>query len=472
MKFYILAIGALTSKPYAFTARSWELASSESIDFFDSLGSNIRIDTRGSEIMRILPKINNKVNEEWISDKIRFSYDGLKQQRLNNPMLRVDDKLKNINWLTALNILANKIQSSADLEFILGNFTDLETQVVLKMLSKTIGARVYLNDLSVKNIDFQQNYLLNTSVENLSKIDVFFLIGSNLRFENPVLNLKLRKRVNEGAIVFTFGNNSVLDYPTINLGDSIKDLLYILEGKHPLASKLLKSKNPLVLVGAAVEQRTDAISFFSAIKVLEKYLGIGVVSSLVVEAGKLNAFELNFLSSANVLNKVSVAKVIYILASDNIQLDKNILNFIVYQGHHGDHIAAIADLVLPSATPFEKTATYVNLNGVYQTTKFVYAPPGNSRTDWKILKALADVMGIGLEINNSNDLRKILSRYLTENKRLSVFGAIDKSSSSKIFNIGLSSHIEDYYLNDNILRSSYIMALCSNRFNKRINFNK
>jgi len=472
MIFYVLSIGALTSKPYAFTARSWELNSVESIDFFDSLGSNIRIDTRGSEIMRILPKINNRVNEEWISDKIRFSYDGLKQQRLNNPMLRVNGKLENVDWPLALKTLADKIKNLAALEFVLGNFVDLETQVVLKLLAKKVGASVSVNDLSIKNVDFRGNYLLNFSIEDLSKIDIFFLIGCNLRFENPVLNLKIRKRVNEGALVFTFGNNCILDYPTINLGSTVKDLISILEGKHPLAGKLLKSKMPAIFVGAAIEQRIDSNSIFNAVKILENYLCKKCVSSLIVDVAKLNSFELNFLYTSNILYKYDSSKVIYILASDNICLDSNSLNFIVYQGHHGDRIAARADLVLPSATPFEKIATYVNLNGIYQTTKFVYAPPGNSRTDWKILKAIADVSGIGLDVNNIKELRNLTNSLVVENKTASVLALSEKDIVSKIYNNSLAAHIEDYYLNDNILRSSYIMALSSNRFNKKINFNK
>lgn len=468
----ILSIGALTSKPYAFTARSWELNSVESIDFFDSLGSNIRIDTRGSEIMRILPKINNRVNEEWISDKIRFSYDGLKQQRLNNPMLRVNGKLENIDWSVALKTLADKIQTIAALEFVLGNFVDLETQVVLKILARKFGASVSSNDLTIKNVDFRQNYLFNSSVEDLSKIDVFFLIGCNLRFENPVLNLKLRKRVNEGALVFTFGNNSILDYATINLGSSFKDLISILEGKHPLAGKLLKSKMPVILIGAAVGQRIDSNSIFNGIKILENYLNKKCVSSLIVEAAKLNSFELNFLYTSDILKRSYSSKVIYILGSDNICLDSNTSNFVVYQGHHGDRIAAIADLVLPSATPFEKIATYVNLNGIYQTTKFIYAPPGNSRTDWKILKAIADIGGIGLNVNNVKELHDLMNILVVENKGVAAFNLLEKNIISKIYNNGIAAYIEDYYLNDNILRSSYIMALSSNRFNKKINFNK
>jgi NADH dehydrogenase/NADH:ubiquinone oxidoreductase subunit G len=470
MKFYTLAVGALTSKPYAFTARSWELTSSETIDFFDTLGSNIRVDTRGSEIMRILPKINNKINDEWISDKVRFSYDGLKQQRLNNPMLRINGDLVNVNWLTALKFLANKISNVSAVNFIVGNFIDLETQFVLKLLSSRIGGYVSHSDLSARNNDLRNNYLLNTNLDDLSKVDVFLLLGTNLRFENPVLNLKIRKRVMEGASVFTFGNNMNLDYNTINIGNSIGDLIALLEGKHLLARRLLKFKKPLVLIGAGMEHRIDSEALFNAIKILENYLGLNVVSSLIVEVSKLNNLEINSFTKMNSFPKQYNAKMLYILGADNIVIDSDKFDCIVYQGHHGDRIAALADLVLPAVTPYERTGTYLNVNGKYQVTKFIHVPPGNARNDWKIFKALADLLGIGMEVNDMQILRLVMHKSVTEMEQN--FNVLLEKRFNGILNTTLSSHIEDYYMNDSISRSSYIMALCSNRFNKKISFNK
>ena len=264
-------IGALTSKPYAFTARSWELRSVETIDFFDTFASNVRIDTRGSEVMRVLPKINNSLNEEWISDKIRFSYDGFKKQRLYLPLLRNNDtnKLVSSSWKVVFNKLKELFLKNYSFVFILGDFVDLETQLLVKVLSNKLGAKVYNQVLASTNVDFRANYLIN--LRDLDSSDCIFLVGLNLRFEFPVLNIKVRKKYLEGVLVASFGYNVEYNYGILNFGSNIKDLKLIAEGKHLFCRKLVLFKNPLVLVGSSFQIRADGLHFFNFFFLFTKF---------------------------------------------------------------------------------------------------------------------------------------------------------------------------------------------------------
>jgi len=389
MSFDVLKIGALTSKPYAFTARSWELTSVESIDFFDPLCSSIRVDTRGSEIMRILPKVNNKLNEEWISDKVRFSYDGFKRQRLSVPMLRINGKLEFSTWEIVLSKLANYIKTRSkfdSLRFILGDFVDFETQIFVKFMVERFGFDVFFQDLSEFNQDFSHNYLLNSNVESFSKFDVFFLIGSNPRLESPLVNLKIRRRVNEGARVFYFGGNIDLGYKIINLGSDVNDLVRVVEGKHLLSKILINAINPLVIIGSSVFQRNDAKQFYNLLSYLKKFSGIDVAflqnSSARIQGADLNIVNLN--KNNFVKKEIKSANLMYILGADNVIVNKQENDLVVYQGHHGDRIASFADIILPGSTPIEKDSIYFNLEGKIYGTNFIFSPPGNARTDWKI----------------------------------------------------------------------------------------
>ena len=314
-------------------------------------------------------------------------------------------------------------------------------------------------------MDFRHNYFINKEIKDWNNIDFFVLIGVNLRMENPVLSLKLRRRVNEGAVVFNLGPNIDLDYNIVNIGNKIEDILQLVEGKHPLSSRLLKANNPLILLGSAGSQHLD---MHKLVDVLRKYFPKNAVSYLAACAAKLNFFDLGFSST---VNQFSACQILYVLGADNIKLDKT-SSFVIYQGHHGDRTAGLADLILPGCTPFEKIGTYVNVNGVYQMTKFIYNPPGNSRNDWKILRALAESLNVGLCFNNFKELKANLERFLVLNQHAGDFLNIACKQDMKLYNNPMSNYIEDYYLSDNILRSSYVMALSSNRFNKRINFNK
>jgi NADH dehydrogenase/NADH:ubiquinone oxidoreductase subunit G len=480
----VFKIGALTSKPYAFTARSWELNSIESIDFFDALGSNIRVDTRGSEIMRILPKVNNKINEEWISDKVRFSYDGLKRQRLSVPMVRKEGKLQPVSWQIALTTVADYIKSvnNKSLNFILGDFVDFETQIFLKFIAPKFCFNVYSQDLSVFNHDFESNFLLSKPIVEFDKVDLFLLIGANVRLESPILNLRIRKRVNEGAKVFYFGQTIDLAYKYTNLGSSISTLKQLIEGKHSLSKLLLKSKNPLILVGTTISQRCDASTLYSLLRYLTKFTNI-MPSFLHLNSSRINAADLNLINSNTMELQISKSypKLLYFINADNVVVNRNKSDLIVYQGHHGDRVANVADVILPGSAPTEKNSIFINNAGKIQVTKFIFAPPGDSRNDWKILKALSEVLGfeIGIEyglvldILTIGDIHKIVHMYTTfkDKKHSYNFKNLFENNQLKLYNnIPLGSNIENFYLNNSISRSSFTMSLAAKRFIKNVNY--
>lgn len=472
MTIQFFLIGALTSKPYAFTARSWELRSVETIDFFDTFASNIRVDTRGVEVMRILPCINNTINEEWISDKIRFSYDGLKKQRLYVPLLRnfVTNKLENSNWKDVFSKLKSFFLKNYNFVFIIGDFLDLETQLLVKLLNNKLGGKIYNQNFNINRVDFRANYLCDQQI--LENSNCIFLIGLHLRFEFPVLNLKIRRKYNEGAVVASFGYNIEYNYGVMNFGSNIKTLKYFVEGKHLFCKKLVLSTNPLILIGSSFQSRIDAISFFDFFQYFKNF--IKNVFYLQNSVSVLNGNELGLYTNKIEFNINSTNKTVYyVINADNIALDVNLKqsnNFIVYQGHNGDRVANIADIVLPSTNPIEKNGKFINLYGDLQLSKFVLAPYGDARVDWKILKAFSDNLGFSFNLNRISDVHATLKRHTILEKLTKNLYIINNDFISKIYNISSYPVIENFYLNDSITRSSSIMSLASKRLLKNQNF--
>lgn len=478
MNLNVYVIGALTSKPYAFTARSWELTNTESIDFFDAIGSNIRVDTRGAEVMRILPRVNNDINEEWISDKIRFFYDGLKKQRLSVPLIRINNNLEMVSWEVALNKVANLFKQKTS-NFIVGDFVDLETQYFLKLLSMRLGSNVYPQDLVRVVNDFKTEYLLNAPITSIEKADLIFLVAVNTRLEAPIINLRLRKRINEGVKIFSFGYNINYSYRVVNIGSDVKSLRSVVEGKHLLSKIILQSGSPFVLLGSSVLQRLDAKYFINILNSIKHYTK-SIISVLHLSSSKINSAELNLFNYGYMdflPNKetYSEGRLLYVIGADNVSISRNPMDFVVYQGHHGDSVASVADIILPSSTPFEKNGIYLNIEGKCQSSKFIFAPPGNARNDWKILKVLSDILLVRFNkvINNIADVHNNVSMFtnLIHYKSNSIFINLNTGVKySKLFNVPFTSAIGNFYTQDSITRSSYVMALTSKRFNKNINY--
>nr|AGH24330.1 NADH dehydrogenase subunit 11 [Reclinomonas americana ATCC 50283] len=494
-------VGALTSKPYAFTTRSWELQSTESIDVSDGIGSNIRIDVRGSEIMRILPRLNEDVNEEWISDKARFCYDGLKRQRLSNPIIKENGEYKSVSWEKAFNFISENLKqftNKNNLIGVVGNLMDVESILLFKELFNKLGSsNIYLESYTpilkldgtekeeqiFNHADFREDYLLNTSLSKIEESDLCLLVGTNVRLEAPLLNTRLRKRFLQGNFsVSSIGPVTNLTYDVENLGDTLSTLVEISEGRHPFCKKLVKAKKPIIIVGTQILQRSDSSSIINLIKTLCKYSNLNTndwngINYLHASAASVGALDLGigttkrYSESVNNTNTKIEKHFIYLLGADDIKIENADKHFIVYQGHHGDYGANIANVILPGSAYTEKTVTYVNTEGRVQNTKSAFYAPGNAREDWKIIRALSEVLNNKLPYNTIEDIH---SKFMKIAPHLLKIDIIEKSNiiiknksldfKGVIKNTVLKPLVENFYLTNAICRSSQIMAKCSSLY--------
>ena len=495
----ICPVGALTSKPYAFTARSWELQSTESIDVSDGIGSNIRIDVRGSEIMRILPRLNEDVNEEWISDKTRYACDGLKRQRLSSPIIKENGEYKTVSWEKALFYIKENISrivsnNPNNLVGVVGNLADSESILLLKELFSTYKSnRIYhesiTTEISLTNNDSvcdmfstdasRTNYLFNTTLNGIEDIDLCLLVGTNTRKEAPILNVRLRKRFLQGGFkVASIGPKMNLTFDVDSLGNDISTLLAICEGKHPFCKLLKKARKPIIIVGTAILRREDAKHILGALKRLVKSMNMpeNCVNILHSSASIVGALDLgvgrkNLLVHSDAGSSITTEHVVYLLGSDEVRIHNPEKHFIIYQGHHGDYGANIANVILPGSAYTEKTATYVNTEGRVQRTKTVFYAPGEAREDWKIIRALSEVLGKKLPYDTVAD---IYSKFSVVAPHLLDIGSIAGNNNvnaeqkippmGTVVNIPIKPLIDNFYLTDAICRASQTMAKCSSLY--------
>lgn len=496
-------VGALTSKPYAFTARSWELQSTESIDVLDAVGSNIRIDVRGSEIMRVLPRLNEDVNEEWISDKARFSYDGLKRQRLNTPMVRENNTYRDVSWKDAFTYIKNNLDTfpnKNNLIGLVGNLADTETILLFKEFINNLGSdKIYTENttqyLTLSENDKEQpifsvegdrsRYLLNTSLNSVEDSDVCLLIGTNPRMEAPILNIKIRKRYLQGNYkIASIGPSANLTYKYMDLGNSINILKEVCEGKHPFCKHLKNAKKPLIIVGTSILNRKDASTILKIITQISKYTsilsdswnGFNILHTAASSVGALDlGIGLKRVHQVDTKKSLSTRHFIYLLNADEVIIENPDKHFIVYQGHHGDYGANIANVILPATAYTEKTATYVNTEGRVQQTHSAFFAPGDAREDWRIIRALSEVVGNTLPYNTTADIKNrfsIVAPHLLHlgsilNKKEMVnWEKISYTNQNEVIeDVPFKSYINNYYLTNTISRASQIMAKCSSLYN-------
>lgn len=410
-------VGALTSKPYAFTARNWELRSTESVDVSDAQGSNIRVDARGNEVMRIVPVQNDAVNEEWISDKARFQYDGLKRQRLNVPLVSGKEGLQSAQWEEALRAAADalgKVKGN-EISFIAGKLADAETLIAAKDLANRLGC----GNLKVESgfpdldADVRSNYLANTTIAGIELADVVLLIGTNPRAEAPVFNARLRKIFLEGAHVASIGEPADLTYPTEHLGEGPEALAKVLKGA-PILKQLQEAKHPAIIVGPGILNRPDRAAVLQQVhELVEKadvvrddWNGYNVLHD---SASRVAALDLGFLPAA-CASSAPAPKVVYLVGSDDFsEADVPKDAFVIYQGHHGDRGAERADIILPGAAYTEKSATFVNFEGRPQRTRAAVPRVGDAREDWTIVRALSEIMGKPLPYDDKSAVRARLA---------------------------------------------------------------
>ncbi len=467
----VCPVGALTSKPYAFTARPWELRKTESIDVLDAVGSNIRIDCRGGEVMRILPRLHEDVNEEWISDKTRFAVDGLKSQRLDKPYVRKNGKLQPATWPEAFEAIKAKI-SGGKIGAVIGDLADCESIIALKDLLKALGSSTIECRQYGAQVDVSQpvGYLFNTTIAGIEQADAILLVGTNPRVEAAIINARIRKtwlakRIKVGVI----GPQIKLNYPTKYLGAGPETLEELLNGKGAFADILGKAKNPMMILGTGALRRADGLAVQSlARKVAEKYNmvkeGWNGFNVLNTAASRVGALELGCTTGVS-FDDLLKLDVLYLLGADELPMDKiSKSSFVIYQGHHGDRGAARADVILPGAAYTEKNATYVNLEGRPQTARQAVFPPGEAREDWKIIRALSEVLGKTLPYDN---LAQIRQRLVKEN---ALFGDIDVIRPAKWAAFGKDGKcdkapfvlsIGNFYMTDPISRASKTMAECT-----------
>lgn len=477
----ICPVGALTSKPYEFKARSWELQKTESIDVLDAVGSNIRIDSKANSVVRILPKLHEDINEEWISDKTRFACDGLQNQRLDVPMVRIDGKLKPCSWSEALKVIKYNLKGIKGNEIgaIIGNLVDAESIMALKDLMTNLGSpNIDCSQEGIKyDTNHRSNYLFNTSIAGIERSDCCILIGANPRYEASLVNARIRKRWNKGNYeIFSIGDTGNLTYPVNYLGNEIKILKEIASGTHEICTKLENCKNPMLIIGNGVLIRKDSMALLHLCsEIASKYHFIqddwNGVNILHTSASRVGALDLGFvpqkngMNSSEMLNSIESGKLkaLYLLGADEIDTSKLNDLFVIYQGHHGDKSAHIADVILPGAAYTEKDATYVNLEGRLQKTKKAVQTVGESKEDCLILLLIAQTLELDLGYKTKAELLEKMIK-VSQN-----FATYDKVSKEEWHGIGTKGDLTNqpiepivfnYYLTDQICRASKTMAKC------------
>ncbi|KAL0925727.1 hypothetical protein M5K25_004094 [Dendrobium thyrsiflorum] len=478
----ICPVGALTSKPFAFKARNWELKGTESIDVTDAVGSNIRIDSRGAEVMRILPRLNEEINEEWISDKTRFFYDGLKRQRLNDPMIRDHNgRFKPVTWRDALAIVAEVAHQVKPDEIvgIAGQLSDAESMIALKDFLNRMGSNNVFcegNGLSPQ-ADLRSSFLLNSNIAGLENADLFLIVGSQPRVEAPMVNARIRKTVRATqAKVAYIGPPTDFNYDHEHIGTGPKTLLDIAEGRHPFCSVILSAKNPAIIVGAGLFGRKDKDAIAAAIETIAKFGRVNRpdwngLNVLLLNAAQAAALDLGLASGPECIRS---AKFVYLMGADDVNLDGLPTDaFVLYQGHHGDKGVYRANVIFPSAAFSEKEGTYENTEGCAQWTVPAVPTVGESRDDWKIIRALSEVAGVCLPYDSLEAVRARIGTVapnllnVEEREAPTISGELKPEFRQNLSMAPFGVAVDNFYMTDSITRASKIMSQCSSQLSKK-----
>ncbi len=475
-------VGALTSRPYAFTARSWELLRTESVDAMDAVGSNIRIDARGNEVLRVLPRLHEDINEEWISDKTRFACDGLGRQRLDKPYLRgADGRLAPVGWDEALTAAAERIKAVGGVGVggIIGDQACAESMFALKELFADLGSPHLDCRQDEAKLDpaCRAGWQFNTTIAGIEDADACLLIGTNPRLEAPMVNARLRKRwLASGFPVAGIGAPCDLAYPCEWLGEGGAVLEALAAGGHPFAEILTRAERPMLVLGMGALAREDGAAVLAAARRLAEKTGMvsenwNGFNVLHIAAARVGGMELGCVPGPGGLDAAGMVaaadtgriSVLYLLGADEIAMPAPGRCFVIYQGHHGDAGAHRADLVLPGAAYTEKSATYANTEGRVQRAERAVFPPGEAREDWTIIRALSGVLGKPLPYDSLDALRGAMGVASPG------FLAIDTVERASWGNFGapgsiadgaFRSPVDNFYMTDPISRASETMARC------------
>jgi NADH-quinone oxidoreductase subunit G len=474
-------VGALTSKPYAFAARPWELSKTESVDVMDAVGSNIRVDARGAQVMRVLPRLNEDINEEWISDKTRYAIDGLRRQRLDRPYIRGrDGKLSPASWDEAFTVIAAKMKKAkpAAIAAITGDQCDAESMFALKTLFDKLGSgSIDCRQDGTKIGGARAGYLFNSTIAGIDEADALLIIGSNPRTEAAVLNARIRRNwLSTRMPVGVVGPEMDLTYDAENLGDDPAILADILSGKSKFAAKLKRAKRPMIIIGMGALARNDGGAILGhAHAIADAY---GVVAGdwngfnvLHNAASRVAGLDLGLTPGRGGLDVDGIYKaasadkldLAWLHAADEIEEAMFEKTFVVYQGHHGDRGAHVADVILPGAAYTEKDGIYLNTEGRVQYAARATFPPGEAREDWTIIRALAGRLGINLGFDTIDELRgamfELVPHFADRDEikpaRWAKFGSKTKMTSDAV-----GTAVETFHMTCAISRASETMGQC------------
>ena len=473
-------VGALTSKPYAFEARPWELKKTESIDVMDAVGSNIRVDTYNWEVKRILPRLNNDINEEWISDKTRYSCDGLLKQRLDVPYIKKENKLQKSSWDEAIGIIVKKIKETQSDEIAghIGDMISLESSVAFKKL---------FNNLQSDNLEFREkkyyinpndkiNYIFNSSIKGIEESDLILLVGTNPRHEATILNARIRKAfVQKKTPIYSIGDPGDLTYDYKVIGNKTDDIKQIINKESEISKKILSSKKPIIIIGESALELQSGKYIFEELKnyllnnnfINEEWNALNI---LLQNASSVGLLDLKMLSHKSDNNFVFFDKLnqnkfkfLYLLGSDNLEFKKN-NEFVVYQGSHGDKGAEIADVILPSAAYTEQNGLYSNLEGRVQECKKASYPIGESLEDWRIFNLILKKLEKTDNLNNFEKLKKAAIHSIINFSEMNNLPKRIVNKSEKINSDFKNEEILikklDYYFTNSISRASKTMSEC------------
>ncbi len=455
-------VGALTSKPYAFEARPWELKKTLAIDVMDAVGTNVRLDSRGRQVLRALPRINEDVNEEWASDKTRHAVDGLVRRRLDRPYVRRGGKLEPVSWDEAFAAI-KAVDAGSSVAAVAGDLVDCETLYAAKHLVRAMGSdRLEGRQTGLKyDVSSLSAVNFNTTIAGIERADLVILVGTNLRWEAPLVNTRIRKAVKRGAKVFAVGPEVDLTYKVTWLGSELGVLTRLPKA---LTEALGTAERPAIIVGGGALAIEGAHGAALAIAdrfglVRDGWNGFNV---LHMAASRMGGLMLGYAQAGGVASLVGT-KLVFALGADEVDWREFRTSFKVYVGHHGDKGAAAADVVLPAASYAEKAGTYVNLEGRVQRGERAVFPPGDAREDWAILRALSDVLGHPLPFDSFEALRAAMFAEVPAlaTEGLVAFAWSSPRLAAKPKGEMAGYPIKDFYLTNAICRASPTMQQCS-----------
>ena len=468
-------VGALTSKPYVFEARPWELKKTETIDVMDAVGSNIRVDTYDWEVKRVLPIVNEDINEEWISDKTRYACDGLLNQRLDVPYIKYNNKFEKASWSEVLKIIKSKIENidKNKIAGFVGDLASMEASFIFKeFFDRTVNSNNYETRSSKRFLDnsSRQNYLFNSTINGIEETDLILLLGTNPRFEATIINARIRKAyLNKNPKIISINNIGDLTYPYQSLDGKTQTIKDIFEGNHNVSQDIIESKKPMIIIGESLLKSNSATFLFNTIKQFllknNKFNDVwNPLNILSTEASTVGSFDLDVFNIEKDLIKDlndNKFELVYLLGQDNLDFDKK-NEFIIYQGSHGDKGAEIADIILPSAAYTEQSGHFTNLEGKIQKAFKASYPPGESKEDWEIINNLAELINNRKLFNDKEELESSMFNYLKLKNEVKINNEINEADENDFINEELKIEYKEYYFSNVIARASKTMLDCHN----------